>query len=450
MSPRRPMRIVHSIVAPLLVMTTIAVVLAVQIGRLEARAVLVDRSDQMLAKAHEAQTRVMGQEAALRGWVMSGDPRYRVRYEGESVDALLTNLDALVVDPDQHERLASLRRRYAEVVATTDGLEGRQSQLDQLNADFSLFLRHERALRAGRANDSRREVRHTIVLSSVLLVACAGLLAFFSRAQVRRVADGYERALDERRRDEELREVFLGILGHDLQNPLTAILISASQAARRSGGDDVQKRTLARVTSAGERMSRMIGQLLDMTRARSGGGLRVDRRLGSFGETCRRVVDEARAANPTRVIDFVTHGDLRSAFDADRMAQVLSNLIGNAIVHGASDLPILVVARRVGTEVELAVNNHGPTIPDEQRAAIFDPFRRGHVATERAKHGLGLGLFIAKQIMLAHGGDLSLTSEPVPGTTFRAMFPANDTTTAEARIGDAPHPTAGPAAHGTA
>ena len=454
-APRRVARIVQSIAAPLVVMALIALVLAVQIGRLHARALLVDRSDQMLAKAHEAQNCVTMQEAALRGYALTGDARFRQRYDATSADGSLAELDALVVDGEQRARVVTLRTRYdawkAEPTIVPARLNDRQTRLDELDAEFTLFVRHETELRAHRAADSRAELRHTITWSAVLFLVCVYLLAFFSRSQVKRVAAGYERALEDRRRNEEVRDVFLGILGHDLQNPLSAVIVSAGMAARRPGIDEIQKKALGRVLSASDRMRRMIAQLLDMTRARVGGGLRVERRPASFSAMCQRVIDEARAANPSREIDAVVDGDLTCLFDDDRMAQVLSNLLGNAITHGAPDRPIVVAARRCHADsIELLVHNEGKAIEPALLDAIFDPFRRGGDATRRGSKGLGLGLFIAKQILLAHGGDLSVTSREESGTTFRAQFPAVPVTTMKLARDDSTPALPGPAAHGGA
>lgn len=228
------------------------------------------------------------------------------------------------------------------------------------------------------------------------------------------------------RREEEaqqsahFRERFIGILGHDLRSPLTAILASAGLILRHRDSADPVLAAAARITGSAERMGRMISDLLDFTHARLGGGLPVKRVPCDLRDVMRAVVDEITAADPGRKIALQVEGATSGSFDPDRAAQLLQNLLQNAIAYSPAGEEILVQLRGRDGEVEIAVSNAGADISAEERALLFDPFRRGHTAPQESK-GLGLGLFIVQQIARAHGGDVSVESAN-GRTTFRATL----------------------------
>jgi len=207
------------------------------------------------------------------------------------------------------------------------------------------------------------------------------------------------------------RERFIGILGHDLRTPLTAILASAKLVMRLRDLPDPALAAAARISSSAERMGRMIADLLDFTEARLGGGLAVNRKPVDLRDCVRACVDEVSAANPGRTIDVEIEGDAAGSFDSDRVAQLLSNLLTNAIAYSPPDEPVGVTLRALDGKVEIAVRSGGAEIPEAERDGLFDPFRRGREAPGHAR-GLGLGLFIVQQIARAHGGDVSLESTP--------------------------------------
>ncbi len=216
------------------------------------------------------------------------------------------------------------------------------------------------------------------------------------------------------------RERFIGILGHDLRSPLTAILASAGLILRHKDSGDPVLAAAARITGSAERMGRMISDLLDFTQARLGGGLALKRRWCDLGEVAGAVVDEVGAADPSRKISLHLEGETRGSFDPDRAARLLSNLLQNALAYGPPGQEIAVELRGSEGEVEIAVSNGGPEIPPAERAVLFDPFRRGRGAQKESK-GLGLGLFIVQQIAQAHGGRASVEWEN-GRTTFRATL----------------------------
>jgi signal transduction histidine kinase len=215
------------------------------------------------------------------------------------------------------------------------------------------------------------------------------------------------------------RERFIGILGHDLRSPLSAITAGAALILRTPDAPDPALAAAARIAASGDRMARMISDLLDFTQARLGGGLAVSRKPADLGEVARAVVDEVSAANPSRSIALEVRGDVKGPFDSDRIAQLVSNLLENAVAHAPQGDRIAVTVSGKGGNVEIAVENGGPPIPENERATLFDPFRRG--SGPRESKGLGLGLFIVEQIARAHGGGVQLEVH-AGRTVFRAVL----------------------------
>jgi PAS domain S-box-containing protein len=229
-------------------------------------------------------------------------------------------------------------------------------------------------------------------------------------------------ALQERARIQEFQERFIAVLGHDLRNPLAAIELGTS-ILRRSAAER-ETRTLDRMASSAQRMSWMISQMLDLTRSRLAGGLEVLRAPTDLAEDLRRAVDELRLAFPARELILSCPFPLPGEFDRDRMLQVFSNLIGNALHHGDPAKPVRVEARTDPHRVIISVHNVGPRIPEDLLPKLFDPFRRGERDSRVAgTAGLGLGLFISREIVLAHGGSIEVYSTVDEGTTFRVQLP---------------------------
>ncbi len=217
-----------------------------------------------------------------------------------------------------------------------------------------------------------------------------------------------------------LREQLLAIVGHDLQNPLAAIQFDSQRILKREGLTAAESKSAARIASAAGRMSRMIAQLLDLSRARMGGGIPVEPQETSLSQVCRHVIEELEVANPQRVIVYEEAAELITRIDPDRFAEVVSNLVGNAIQHGGKST-VTVRLREVGHEAVLEVHNLGEPVPVEILPYLFDPFRRGKRETKSSS--LGLGLYIAQQIVAAHNGTLTVTSTPEDGTQFTVKLP---------------------------
>ena len=229
-----------------------------------------------------------------------------------------------------------------------------------------------------------------------------------------------QRLHDELRDQLRYNEMLIGIVGHDLRNPLQAITTGALVAGRATS-DDKRRRTLERVQSSAERMGRMIGQILDLTRARHAGGLTLARAPMELATLARTVAAEVELAYPQRRLELHIAGDTRGEWDSDRLSQVLSNLLCNAMQHGAPSMPIELRIDGDGDRVAFSVRNGG-AIPEAHLPWLFDPFRRANPHASGSQ-GLGLGLFISKQIVLAHGGTIDVCSTPADGTRFSITLP---------------------------
>jgi two-component system sensor histidine kinase/response regulator len=228
------------------------------------------------------------------------------------------------------------------------------------------------------------------------------------------------RQLEELTETLRLNELFTAVLGHDLRNPLSAILNSASLLERVSK-EDVVKQTSARMVNSGKRMSRMIDDMLDLTRARLGGGIPLRRQDTDFAQIAQRVIQEAQVSSPEGRFETRVEGDLAGYWDADRLAQVTSNLLGNALEHGDKKDPIEIALNGSRSDrVTLAVTNTG-VIPQEVLPHLFDPFRGGQRHLGRSD-GLGLGLYIVQQIVVAHRGRVEVKTD-VRRTTFLVEVP---------------------------
>lgn len=265
-------------------------------------------------------------------------------------------------------------------------------------------------------------VRHVLINCNARFEAGQFL---HSRCFTRDISDRKRLEAELRQQNEDLAravrfsETFVGILGHDLRNPLSAITTAASLLARRADSERVA-RPAARILSSGRRMARMIDQLLDFTRIRLGKGIPLERREIDLADSCRLAVEEAAAAGE-RIIELRADGDLVGAWDGDRLAQLVSNLLGNAIAHGTPETPVTVRldgSRRHGVELEV---HNGGVIPDAIRPVLFEPLKN-HSKQERSS-GLGLGLYISQQIVLAHGGTIEVVSAQGEGTRVVVSLP---------------------------
>jgi signal transduction histidine kinase len=216
------------------------------------------------------------------------------------------------------------------------------------------------------------------------------------------------------------RDQFIGVLSHDLRTPLGAITTGTALLAVPEDNPQRRRRVVASIMNSAQRMERMIGDLLDLTRARLGGSIPLNRRRVDLQQICEEAMIEIRAGQPDAVLRFEGSGNLRGDWDADRLAQVVTNLVGNATQHGGGT-PVTITGHEDRESVTLAVHNDGAPISPEVLPFVFEPLARGH--REGAGRSIGLGLFIARAIVSAHGGDIQVSSSTDVGTTVTVRLP---------------------------
>ena len=225
-----------------------------------------------------------------------------------------------------------------------------------------------------------------------------------------------------RARTEALRinEMFMAVLSHDLRTPLQSI-VAAATVLKRQPPPDKAALMVDRVLRSSQRMGHMIEDLLDVTRIRQAGGLALQLGPAHMQTVVQRTLDEAATSHPERGIESILEGDLAGTWDTERLCQVVTNLVGNALHHGSADQPVRICADgNLPETVSITVSNGG-TIPPELMPHLFDAFRGGE--REPGRHqGLGLGLFIAHQIVRAHRGAIEAKSQDNV-TTFRVTLP---------------------------
>jgi sigma-B regulation protein RsbU (phosphoserine phosphatase) len=227
--------------------------------------------------------------------------------------------------------------------------------------------------------------------------------------------------LAEKARIQDFQARFLAILGHDLRNPLASMEMG-SALLRQQTSEPAFVRILDRMDASSRRMTRMIEQILDLTRSRLAEGIPINPGPMDLCASLSDIVDELRTAHADRTIELHSP-PLPGTWDRDRIEQVFSNLIGNAIVHGDATRPVVVDARQKDRAAYVEIRNEGPAIPEELRLKLFDPFRRGVRESRTAKTaGLGLGLFISREIVVAHGGTIEFSSGE-DKTTVRVVLP---------------------------
>jgi phosphoserine phosphatase RsbU/P len=217
----------------------------------------------------------------------------------------------------------------------------------------------------------------------------------------------------------ELREQFIAVLGHDLRNPIASISAGA-RILDRTVQTEKEHQIIAMMQTTVMRMAGLIDNVLDLARGRLGGGIGLNRDGKPLEPVLAGVVDELRLASPGRVIEAEFKFDRPVNCDGQRLGQMLSNLVGNALTHGASNKPVIVYAETRDQSFELWVANAGEPIPATAVDRLFEPFFRGNAGASR--QGLGLGLYIASQIAKAHGGELTLSST-VEETRFTFIMP---------------------------
>jgi signal transduction histidine kinase len=225
--------------------------------------------------------------------------------------------------------------------------------------------------------------------------------------------------VDYKERESQYRDRFIGILGHDLRNPINAIVMGANVLAKQHPINEQQLKVVASILKSARRLEGMSRDILDFARGRLGSPMPLTIARENAGVFVGEVVDEIRLANPESVIDFEASGHLDGEWDGERLKQMVSNLLINAIQHGDSK-SVKVTVQGDESLVVIQVHNGGPVIPEDLLPTIFDPLtRRGSTRPDST----GLGLFIASEIVAAHGGTIVVSSSREAGTNFVVRLP---------------------------
>jgi signal transduction histidine kinase len=243
----------------------------------------------------------------------------------------------------------------------------------------------------------------------------------FNEAVDQALAESVARFQD---RVKESQNLFLAILGHDLRNPL-GTLVGGSSCMMQAVDMPAKYVLMAtRMLHSAKRMSKLINDLIDFTRTHLGPGIPIQTTPGDLVAVCQQVVNELRTFHPESSIELRVPPQSEAIFDGDRIAQVLSNLIGNALQYGDEVSPVRITVTRSDDAIVVAVNNRGPIIPADKVSGIFDPMVRVATSVNGAERtSLGLGLYISCEVVRAHGGQIKVASNATDGTTFEVTLP---------------------------
>lgn len=239
------------------------------------------------------------------------------------------------------------------------------------------------------------------------------------------LADQAAVALEKTRLDERgrFRDRLIGIVSHDLRSPISTVLLGTSMLLGHDELDAFTTKTLTRIQSAAERAERMIRDLLDYTQVHLGGGIHVERKLNDLGLIVRRVMDEIEVAHPECDLELVHGGNITAELDADRIAQVIGNLLANAVTYSKAGSRIRMELQGDDTAVSFAVHNTGSTIPADRLRQIFEPMQQISPGAGRGQRSVGLGLYIVESIVASHHGTIDVISSESEGTTFTVRIP---------------------------
>ncbi|MBK4735132.1 ATP-binding protein [Noviherbaspirillum pedocola] len=225
--------------------------------------------------------------------------------------------------------------------------------------------------------------------------------------------------------ERQAQDIFIGILGHDIRTPLNAISIGAETLMRTESLDGKYIKLASRIFNSSARINRMVSDLLDFTKARF--GMQISAHPINMGHLTEQLTEEIRSGYPDRTIALAVSGELDGAWDGGRISQAICNVINNALQHGSQEEPVSVSLNGTSDEVVIAVHNFGMPIPEDEIEHIFDPmlrYARTPNASQNKYANLGLGLYIAREVVAAHGGAIHVVSSNCSdGTTFAIHLP---------------------------
>jgi signal transduction histidine kinase len=347
----------------------------------------------------------------------AADSMSRVELRDHAKSILLAAARDMNTAQSRHEQMAKAR-----------GEESNKSpNLDEAAASHG-ELRHEVGFDLVQMTSEFRHLRASVIRLWVESLSAPRLDDFqdvvrFNEAIDEALAESTAAYADQVARS---RDIFLAILGHDLRAPLQAVSMSAEMLTRKVEQDEKSLYYISQIRNSTRHMGTMVADLLEFVKSRLGSGLPVDRKRMDLATACREAVEEAFAGSqgPAPVIEI--KGDTQGSWDGARMGQLLQNLIGNAIQHGTADKAITVRLTGGESTVELTVHNDGLPIAEDAIGTIFDPLVRSvseNADARSSSTSLGLGLFIVKEVVNAHGGSITVTSNVGDGTTFSVVLP---------------------------
>ncbi|RKH13818.1 PAS domain S-box protein [Corallococcus sp. CA047B] len=235
----------------------------------------------------------------------------------------------------------------------------------------------------------------------------------------------------------DFEQQLIGIVSHDLRNPVSAILLGSASLMRHEELDARSIKAVSRIQTAAERAHRMIRDLLDFTQSRLGGGIRIQRRPSDLHAVLHGVLEEIEATHPDREIHKRTTGDGHGEWDPDRLGQMAQNLVTNALKYSPRDTPVDITTWADDDSVTLSVHNQGTPIPPERLGRLFQPLQRASSDGDNSGRSIGLGLYIVKQLVEAHGGTVGVESTADAGTTFTVRLPRHAPGVPPGKVGNA-------------
>lgn len=311
----------------------------------------------------------------------------------------------------------------AEQQAKSKGHGPRGGALDRISA-IHARTRLDSGFSLEHAISEYRALRSSILF---LWVRSAPKSEDIQLAEVTRFNETIDQAIAElvRRyasKDEMLNDQFVGALSHEIRNPLSAIALVA-ETLNKSSLEEPQRNNVARIHKNIESINRIVDDLAILVRSRMRVGLPLSKESSDLGAITEETLEQIKLSNPNAIFKIEKIGDLTGTWDKLRLQQMIFNLASNAVTH-SSDKQARIVVRAADTDVVLTISNRGKAIPEDEQQRIFEPFvHQGGSASAGPSSGLGLGLFVVREIVQAHQGSIAVVSNEIEGTTFTVRLP---------------------------
>jgi signal transduction histidine kinase len=393
-----------------------------------------------LASVSSVLSALQDAETGQRGYLLTGERSYLEPYDAAVVrlGTELPHLKEMAVVPQG--KLVDLEdvatAKLAEVLHTVElrragrgeeALEwvkaGRgETLMSRARSDVEAIREEEQRLLEARQSKFLR-MSWIAFLATLTGVGVLLLLTGLTAVLVHREWKEQEQILSERRRVHEYRERLLSIVGHDIRNPLGVIEVGAQLLAKTGKLASPQVEILKRMERGATRIEGIVDLLVDFTQARLGQGIPINPAPADLRQVLRGVVEQFLTSHPSQRIEVEAEGDCTGLWHAERLEQVFSNLIGNAIQHGGGHSPVRIRLEPAAQSVRVRVTNSGEPISPELLPHVFEPYRRGGDSRAQGDKGLGLGLYIVREVIRAHNGTVAVASSAREGTTFTLELP---------------------------